>query len=65
MLINDKWGDIHPGNVHFNAMGKVRALRHTGGEPLVVLSIFTKRFSSFSNYEDCHQPLFVRQIFLP
>lgn len=41
MLINDKWVDIKPGNLHFNPMGKVHSLKNTGNEPLVVLSIFT------------------------
>ncbi len=41
MLINDKWVDIQPGNVHFNPIGKVHSIRHTGSGPLVILSIFT------------------------
>jgi mannose-6-phosphate isomerase-like protein (cupin superfamily) len=41
MLINEKWVDIQPGNVHFNPMGKVHSIRHAGGGPLVVLSVFT------------------------
>jgi mannose-6-phosphate isomerase-like protein (cupin superfamily) len=41
MLINDKWVDIKPGNLHFNPMGKVHSLKNTGNEPLVVISIFT------------------------
>ena len=42
MLINDKWVDIQPGDVHFNPMGKVHSIKHAGGsEELVVLSVFT------------------------
>ena len=41
MLINDKWVDIQPGNIHFNPVGKVHSLKHTGSGPLVVLSVFT------------------------
>ena len=40
-MVNDKWNDIKPGTVHFNPMGKVHATRHTGNEPLVIISIFT------------------------
>ena len=41
MLINDKWVDLRPGSLHFNPMGKVHALKYTGNEPLVVISVFT------------------------
>ena len=41
MLVNDKWVDIKPGILHFNPMGKVHSVKHTGNEPLVVISIFT------------------------
>jgi len=41
MLINDKWGDIKTGSLHFNPIGKVHSLKQTGNEPLVVISIFT------------------------
>jgi len=42
MPINDKWGDIIPGSLHFNPKGKVHSLiKQTGNEPLVVISIFT------------------------
>jgi mannose-6-phosphate isomerase-like protein (cupin superfamily) len=41
MFVNDKWVDIHQGTVHFNPMGKVHAIKHTGSGPLVVLSVFT------------------------
>jgi mannose-6-phosphate isomerase-like protein (cupin superfamily) len=41
MLINDKWFDIRPGSLHFNPMGKIHSVKHTGNEPLVVISIFT------------------------
>jgi len=42
MLINDKWVDIQPGDIHFNPMGKVHSIKHAGGsEELVVLSVFT------------------------
>lgn len=41
MFINDKWVDLKPGSVHFNPMGKVHALKHTGTEPAVGISIFT------------------------
>ncbi len=41
MFINDKWVDLKPGSLHFNPMGKVHALKHTGTEPLVLISVFT------------------------
>jgi mannose-6-phosphate isomerase-like protein (cupin superfamily) len=43
MLINDKWVDIKPGSFHFNpsGMNRVHSIKHTGVEPLVVISIFT------------------------
>ena len=41
MLVNDKWVDIKPGSLHFNPMGKIHSVKHTGNEPLVVISIFT------------------------
>lgn len=41
MLINDKWVDIKPGNLHFNPTGKIHSIKQTGTEPLVVISIFT------------------------
>jgi quercetin dioxygenase-like cupin family protein len=41
MLIHDKWADLKPGSIHFNPMGKVHALKATGAEPLVGISIFT------------------------
>ena len=41
MLIDDKWVDIKPGNLHFNPTGKIHSIKQTGNEPLVVVSIFT------------------------
>lgn len=41
MLINDKLVDIKPGSVHFNPMGKVHSIKHTGDGELVVISVFT------------------------
>lgn len=41
MLINDKWVDIKPGSLHFNPKGKVRSVKNTGNEPMVIISIFT------------------------
>jgi mannose-6-phosphate isomerase-like protein (cupin superfamily) len=41
MFINGKWVDLKPGSLHFNPMGKVHGIRHTGSEPLVAISIFT------------------------
>jgi mannose-6-phosphate isomerase-like protein (cupin superfamily) len=41
MLIDDKWVDIQPGNVHFNPRGKVHSIKHAGSGELVVISVFT------------------------
>jgi mannose-6-phosphate isomerase-like protein (cupin superfamily) len=43
MFINNQWVDIKPGSLQFNpmGMGKVHAIKHTGNEPLVTISIFT------------------------
>jgi len=41
MLVNDKWVDIKPGSLHFNPIGKVHSIKHTGDEPLVFIPIFT------------------------
>jgi mannose-6-phosphate isomerase-like protein (cupin superfamily) len=41
MFVNGKWVDLKPGSLHFNPMGKVHGIKHTGTEPLVAISIFT------------------------
>jgi mannose-6-phosphate isomerase-like protein (cupin superfamily) len=41
VLANDKWVDIKPGSLHFNPPGNTHSTKHTGHEPLVVISIFT------------------------
>ncbi len=41
MLINDKLVDIKPGSLHYNSIGKVHSIRHTGNEELVLISVFT------------------------
>lgn len=41
MFVNDKWVDLKPGSLHFNPRGKVHGVKHTGTEPVVVISVFT------------------------
>jgi len=41
MSIDGKWVDFKPGSLHFNPMNKIHAVKITGDEPAVVVSIFT------------------------
>jgi quercetin dioxygenase-like cupin family protein len=41
MLVNDKWAELKAGTIHFNPMNAVHAIKNTGEEPLVAISVIT------------------------
>jgi len=41
MVANGKQVSVGPGTVHFNPAGEIHALKNTGREELIILSIFT------------------------
>jgi quercetin dioxygenase-like cupin family protein len=41
LLVNDKWVEMKPGDVHYNPTGKIHGSKNIGNEPLVVLIMFT------------------------
>lgn len=51
IFMSDKWVEVKPGNVHFNAIGKTHTIKQIGAEPLVFLSIFTP---GMKDQEDRH-----------
>ena len=50
LLVNDKWVEMKPGDVHYNPTGKVHGSKNIGKEPLVVLIMFTPAMKETDRY---------------